>query len=334
MSSHEKIPTNYSDEIAPWLLAAYVREVWSRLGTQGEDGEPLRLAVYGAGDHSRWLEKIVRNTPHRPIVAAVLDDQPQPEAHFWKRQAIRPEELDPSTVDAIVISSDTHAEKIKARCAELFKDRFQVIHLYEGLPPGPYPKKPAQAIQPHPGFNTQSGAVENVVRTRLNDLKPFKRIFVAGVDRSGKTMMARVCAKLLGLPYLSFDDLYPWLASSPARTGEMLESLSARPSFALDAIPPHPSELGRVNEWLAAHPALVLCVYCPDEDEWFRRMLNTWYFQNVIQHAGLLLSRAQTFYEQVIPALKPAELLYYDSAENAFATPSAFLEWIQKGKNR
>jgi len=130
-----------SQDIAAALLAeVYVIQRWKELGVSGENGTPLRLAIFGGGDHSAWLSLLTLNRINpAPEVCIVLDDHPDSERTFWNLSACKPGPL-PEDIDAILISSDTASEKMKERCAALYGTEIKIIELYEGLPKGPYPK--------------------------------------------------------------------------------------------------------------------------------------------------------------------------------------------------
>ncbi|NCC50796.1 MAG: hypothetical protein EOM20_06215 [Spartobacteria bacterium] len=131
-----------SQNVAAALLAeVYVSQRWREWGVCGQDGGPLRLAVFGGGDHSAWLSMLThdRGLPG-PEVCMVLDDRPDPERTFWGQHPVKPETLNPRDVDAVLISSDTAADRMKARCLALYGPDAHLLDLYEGLPEGPYPK--------------------------------------------------------------------------------------------------------------------------------------------------------------------------------------------------
>ncbi len=324
------VPTRYSEELAPWFLTAYVREAWNRLGLSGPEGRPQRIAVYGAGRHSAWLERVTRHVPHRPDVVALLDDRPDPRVALWNRQAFRPEELDPGLIEAVLISTDTRAAELKRRCLALFGGAIDLIDLYDGFPEGPYPKKPAYVTEHARCFGGRVDTLDAAVRGAVAALGTPDRLFVAGIHRSGKTLLASACARALHLPLLSFDERFPWAASEPARAGEVLDALGRCNRFALDSIPRDADGVRLLNEWLAAHPSTVLCVYCPDEDEWFRRILSTWYFSDVMRLADEHRRQARELYGSIIPALAGARRLFYDSCENAFTSHDAHLERMRR----
>jgi hypothetical protein len=122
------------------LLRLYVRQVWASLAVGGENGRPLKAALFGAGRHSAWLLQITMDMERQPVVAAVLDDS-YPEKEFHGYPVIKPAAFDPASADLIILSSDTVADKMESKCRELFGDKIKVLNMYKELPPGPYYKE-------------------------------------------------------------------------------------------------------------------------------------------------------------------------------------------------
>lgn len=124
-----------------WTLEQYIRMTWNWLGTSGQNGAPLRLAVFGAGAHTQWLAEITNfGISQPPSVVVILDDKATQEIYPWKVPVIKPEELNPKDVDAILLSSDTVTEQLRIRCTTLYGHQVRTIDLYENLVPGPYLK--------------------------------------------------------------------------------------------------------------------------------------------------------------------------------------------------
>lgn len=124
------------------LLEEYVRRTWECLGRRGSNGTPWRIAIFGAGSHTAWLNKIVTQIKpdSAPVVKAVLDENPQPERRFWGLAPVKPEAFDPAGVDAILLSSDVFAETMKTKLQNIYGNKVVYLNMYENLPPGPYPK--------------------------------------------------------------------------------------------------------------------------------------------------------------------------------------------------
>lgn len=133
----EVLPIN--SRLFATFLEHYLRLTWETLGRSGRNGTPLRIAIYGAGSHTQWLAEITASgVTSSPLIVAVLDDQATKGPVQWKAPVIRPEALNPDDVDAILLSSDVIAEKMRLRCSALYGREMQTIDLYEDLEPGPY----------------------------------------------------------------------------------------------------------------------------------------------------------------------------------------------------
>ncbi len=106
------------------------RKTWLSLGASG------RVAVFGAGKHTAWLEQMVAGLAG-PRVDVVLDDWPEGKRKVFGCKVVAPVEWTPKGVDAIVLSSDCHAASMRERCQDLYGDALPLIELYQGLPVGP-----------------------------------------------------------------------------------------------------------------------------------------------------------------------------------------------------
>jgi len=322
---------NLTDSLTPWFLTAYVREVWRRLGSAGPSGAPLPIAIFGAGAHSRWLECITGGVTPAPRVVAVLDDHPGAES-FWGVRPARPETWDTAPAAAILISSDTCPARLRERCQAVFGDRLSIIALYSGFPPGPYPKKAADVIAFDAAFRPGPEAIEAALRREAARFKNAPHCFVGGAFRSGKTVFARMLARQTGHPFISFDEAFPAAVNDPGQHSAVLAALDPRSEFVTDSIPANASNCATFNAWRQARSVAVVCVFCPDLDEWVRRLLATWYFKEVVRHMEMHCQRARDFYFGTIPALEPAGVIYYDSLANEFVTCAEYvrrMEWLK-----
>jgi hypothetical protein len=120
------------------IAARQAASIWITLGAGGRD-RPMRVALFGAGRHTRWLLDFVRDLPG-PAVSFLLDDRATPGQRLGDIPVIPPGMLRIDQVDAVVLSSDAYESQLAARCAELFGDRLRIVRLYEGLPAGGYDK--------------------------------------------------------------------------------------------------------------------------------------------------------------------------------------------------
>ena len=88
-----------------------------------------KVAIYGAGKHTVWLEKTTK-TLNGPEVTAILDDQPNNTLSFWGLTPRLIGEWESTDTDIIVLSSDTHQKKMRKRCHKLFGKKVTIIDLY------------------------------------------------------------------------------------------------------------------------------------------------------------------------------------------------------------
>lgn len=118
------------------LLSAYLKLVWRQLKV---DHGVNRAAIFGAGQHTAWLQRTVAGIDG-PDVQAVLDDHPDGKGASFGHAPIPADQFLPQTVDAIILSSDCFQVQMKNRCRSLFGAQVKLVDLYESLPPGPYAK--------------------------------------------------------------------------------------------------------------------------------------------------------------------------------------------------
>lgn len=115
----------------------YLRARWESLGLRLGTG--ARVALYGAGRHTRYLLECVRGAPG-PRVAVILDDDPQLAGRRLDDVPIVTDlPRDPGSLQGLVISSDVHERALARRAARRFGPGMPIFCLYENLPPGPYP---------------------------------------------------------------------------------------------------------------------------------------------------------------------------------------------------
>lgn len=120
------------------MLPLLVRE---RMAARRDSDGGKGIALYGAGQHTTWLERILQGYGDGPKVMAVLDDHPEEKGVLFGCRVESPEHFDPSGVSAIVLSSDCHQQSMMERCRALYGAEVPCVDLYEGLPPGPYEKE-------------------------------------------------------------------------------------------------------------------------------------------------------------------------------------------------
>ncbi|MBI5866126.1 MAG: class I SAM-dependent methyltransferase [Planctomycetes bacterium] len=128
--------------------AGYVRERVLRLLAQ----TPGNWAIYGAGEHSRWLMGILPE-PARRRIAFFLDDHASGELHGVPIR--KPGSCTAADVAGVLVSSDVLEEKLAAAACKWIESTAGsssrpapiVARLYDGIPPGPYDKSLGARLQ-------------------------------------------------------------------------------------------------------------------------------------------------------------------------------------------
>jgi len=122
--------------MADLFLVPYVRAVWRELGLRlGSSG---RMALFGAGAHTRWLLGVTADLPALPITC-MLDDDPK-DAKYLGLPVRRPDEVDTGEITLVLLSSDQWEAQLAARASELWGPSVEIVRLYQNLPLGPYDK--------------------------------------------------------------------------------------------------------------------------------------------------------------------------------------------------
>jgi len=110
-----------------------------------------------------------------------------------------------------------------------------------------------------------------------------KKIFVTGVYGSGKTNFSKHYASQHGLTFKSFDGCFDYGAKDN-QSRALLNSLP--PSFIIDAIPiDQNASWEDFIEYEQKYFVYVICVYCPDEKIWLRRV---WGKERAQNHSGFI----------------------------------------------
>ena len=135
----------------------YIAQVWSTK-LQGF----RRIALFGAGEHSKWLLDVVSGFDG-PEVVGLIDDRADHIPEFRGMRVVSPEDAGSLAFDGIVISSDAAESALWTRAQACFPGA-KVIRLYEGLPPGPY-EKFSEVV---PRIETIPGPSETVTLSRVS----------------------------------------------------------------------------------------------------------------------------------------------------------------------
>ena len=125
------------------LIRFYVTDWWDSLLHKNGIA---KIALYGCGQHTLWLENILRDTKS-PAVVALFDDKPNPGKRAFGRVSCAPHPTNLNGATAVVLSTDVFQNQMRRRCATLFPPNIPILDMYKGLPSGPYPKQMVQCSQ-------------------------------------------------------------------------------------------------------------------------------------------------------------------------------------------
>lgn len=77
------------------------------------------ICLFGAGKFTHLLMEIIEESDHMPLILSILDDN-IPDIHFINEYPIKnPTSFNFDSVDAVVLSTDTHQDAMLQRCTEL-----------------------------------------------------------------------------------------------------------------------------------------------------------------------------------------------------------------------
>ncbi len=124
-------------EVAAKEIEKQFQSAWRNLAG---NNETAKVAIYGAGAHTEWLETIFTDMPG-PEIAAIIDDNPDKTRKFWKLKPVLPSECDASEINTVLISSDTLAKQMEEKARKLFAGNTDIVNIYSNIPNGPYPKQ-------------------------------------------------------------------------------------------------------------------------------------------------------------------------------------------------
>jgi pyruvate-formate lyase-activating enzyme len=88
-----------------------------------------RVAVYGAGRHTQFLNGIVMRLEHT-IIGAVIDDFPGPFFCLFGHRPKHPKDIQRRSFDAVILSTDCAQNKMAERCRQIFGQEMKLINLY------------------------------------------------------------------------------------------------------------------------------------------------------------------------------------------------------------
>jgi len=93
--------------------------------------------IYGAGAHTTWLLGVTSDLP-KPPIACILDDEPSA-SEIAGIAVERCSSCDVAEGSLILLSSDRFEETLAHNARSRFGPSVEIVRLYAGFPPGPYP---------------------------------------------------------------------------------------------------------------------------------------------------------------------------------------------------
>lgn len=186
-------------------------------------------------------------------------------------------------------------------------------------------------------------------------MRKFKKNFVTGVFGSGKTNLAKKISRREKLPFVDFDNLHNY----SCKKNQAIAILKQLPrKFVIDAIPiDNKASWSDFSKYERNNNVQIICVYCPNENEWIKRMyyrdkinyqiknLHNIVFQLLliyqkikkvkvaIKNQEKRLKEYRNFFIKNIPVLETFEnVKYYDSVANEFTSKSEMLKRIKFDK--
>jgi hypothetical protein len=156
------------------------------------------------------------------------------------------------------------------------------------------------------------------------------KVFVTGVYGSGKTLFALRYASAFKVKYIDFDKYYDYRKIEQTNVAlEFMNVLSD--NFITDAIPAHFNFGIGYEDFLAytaANKVRVVCLVCPDIDEWKKRarlgIRKLPLYQAFVDYAK--------FYFSILPLLRHLPIDYIDTYANQHITLDELYErisWIK-----
>ncbi len=107
---------------------AFLLERWRRISHEAKR-RGHRLAIFGAGRHTRWLISEL-DDPAKGQVAVILDDGAHDGQSIDGLRVVKPSAAELQDVAAIVISSDRYEDQLTHRCKDLFGTRVRIRRIY------------------------------------------------------------------------------------------------------------------------------------------------------------------------------------------------------------
>ncbi len=119
------------------FYAQIIRNRWKSLCMNGS--AIATVALFGAGEYTRWLLKQVDDVPG-PRIVSIIDDRPTDGCCIDGIPVVCPQHAPIDSIDAIILSTDSAFAKLSTRVAACYGSHVKTINLSADLPDGPYEK--------------------------------------------------------------------------------------------------------------------------------------------------------------------------------------------------
>ncbi len=116
-------------EKADHIVIAFLKQEWRLLACSGV----RQVSLFGAGQFTRWFLDLVRDL-EGPRVVSILDDKAAPGAALDGIPVLPPAGANITGVDAVVLATDVHQDRMRQRCRECFGPALRVVDLYADIP--------------------------------------------------------------------------------------------------------------------------------------------------------------------------------------------------------
>lgn len=100
---------------------------WKNLLNKYDKG---RVAIYGAGRYTKFLNGVVMKLDHS-IIGAVVDDFQGPFFCLFGHRPKYPKDIQGQSFDAVILSTDCAQKKMAERCRQIFASEIDLIDLYD-----------------------------------------------------------------------------------------------------------------------------------------------------------------------------------------------------------
>ena len=128
-SEHAIIPDHNKKSFSKEMKSREVQLLWGKLN-HINDEQPAKVAIYGAGKHSQWMEELTKEIDG-PTIVGLYDDKPNSGCSIWGLPAANIKSLNPEDVDYIILSTDYFQLDMDSKCRQFFGEDIKTINLYD-----------------------------------------------------------------------------------------------------------------------------------------------------------------------------------------------------------